>query len=353
MTREAEKKAKAEAEEKEAEERINFLADEVFELGERFYSEKEKRSHSERWIKLYKDIFSRIFKIRYVESLYKKYEFKYNKIEDYGESSVVDSIINCLRNSLEVYDKSKGCFTNFFKSKLPYYIKKLKSSYFEIPDYIKDLERECNNNDFCLTASWLPDYIEQLKKKYGRQDGKSTDFIKRLEKRYEINSSKPLHLWLLNFIESSKNECKKKKEDAINTSKCNDNDDDIDSIQNKIENAEDFDSDINDLVDKKEELIKTLKAFKIVYGTLKKEDQPLFSAWAMFILKEVNLNECRKYPFWNEDFFMHNMNKKNITQKEIAQKFGLAENNASQRFKRFNNKIKELLNGKLSYFEED
>lgn len=107
--------------EREAEERINFLADKVFELGEFFYSEKGKKEHSVLWQNKYKDIFSKIFCIKYINKAYEKYIEKYNNECIYKETAA------CLRTSLETYDKSKGVFINFFKSNFKWRLKTLYS----------------------------------------------------------------------------------------------------------------------------------------------------------------------------------------------------------------------------------
>ena len=118
--------------EREAEERINSLADEVFELGEFFNSKnkKEKKKHSLSWQKKYEDIFSKIFSIKYVNHKYKKYIEKYNNVRfkdkdglsmdmeiiealykvrqvEFSKYSIDEVILACLRTSLERYDKSK------------------------------------------------------------------------------------------------------------------------------------------------------------------------------------------------------------------------------------------------------
>ncbi|MEE1290399.1 MAG: hypothetical protein UHW86_05140 [Spirochaetota bacterium] len=289
--------------EREAEERINSLADEVFELGEFFYSEKGKKEHSVLWQNKYKDIFSKIFCIKYVNKEYKKYiemfnpvyfkkdksELKINPIKseskkkyqvEYTNYSIFDAIEDCLRTSLETYDKSKGVFINFFKSNFSGYLKKL----------------------------------------YSKND--------KGERKREITDEE----------EDETNEIYKDSESSVGAET---------SIENKV-----------NLKLTKE---KYLREIETVYGTLQKRQQGAFSAWMTLSLfqnykKAEEIEKYKEYLFWSEEIFEYCIAKSNeyseackgkenikkVTRRDIAEKIGLSENDFSQRISRFEEKLNAL-----------
>ena len=287
--------------EKEIEDRINSLADEVFELGEFFSSKKEKKRHSILWKKKYEDIFSKIFSVKYVE-----YEYdNYNKIYD-GRSlknkpskdesekkkarvertnySIIDAIDDCLRTSLEKYDKSKGIFIHFFKSRFKkHYIKKVY---------------------------------------FGEKSSKE-------------------------YIEGKTHEEDISEYEGI----CKDSD--VNVCGNAILKCDN------------EQKVKTVcEILKLQWGVIQKRQQELFSVWVTYFF-----NDLKKYiegcPFWNEEIFEYYTAKSNeylkdskgkdkevikkVTQRDIAGKIGLTENDFSQRVSKFKERFDFLMNEKSDF----
>lgn len=293
--------------EREAEERINSLADEVFELGEFFNSKnkKEKKKHSLSWQKKYEDIFSKIFSIKYVNHKYKKYIEKYNNVRfkdkkglsmdmeiiesqckvqqvEFSKYSINEVILACLRTSLERYDKSKGIFINFFKRRFKFYLKKI---------YSKEKDKKG-------------------KRKITDEKDDKTD------EKYEAPES-----------------CV--------------------GAENSIENK------VNLKLTKE----KYLREIETVYGTLQKRQQGAFSAWMTLSLfqnykKAEEIEKYKEYLFWNEEIFEYCIAKSNeyseackgkdkknikkVTRRDIAEKIGLSENDFSQRISRFEEKLNAL-----------
>ena len=102
---------------------------------------ERKKEHSVLWQNKYKDIFSKIFCIKYINKAYEKYIKKYNNERIYIKTG------DCLRTSLETYDKSKGVFINFFKSKFKWYLKKLYSEEKKKEEKIKITKVEADKID--------------------------------------------------------------------------------------------------------------------------------------------------------------------------------------------------------------